>query len=219
MGKYTMVPNYSVVKVRALSEEELSDIQGLSLEYILENFEANGYRVFKPREVDEHPGLKPYMQQVHLNAKKYDHAKMKLYYHVPADYILVKITPPKTKDGNATMVFVNPSGITLCEYDTSEVIDGIFTEEKICEYYITYIEPIASLKQTDGIFLCKDHGITNFDGTVEAGYFPITWRMARDIKENLSKKYTNIFYMEHGERVFFHTIGFGELYQGGRYVF
>lgn len=61
-----MVPPYSLVAVKPLSEEEIKNIEGLDLEYLEENYDSTGYMVLDTEAWEDYPGLTKSMKPITL---------------------------------------------------------------------------------------------------------------------------------------------------------
>lgn len=61
-----MFPEYSLVVVSSLSDEEVSAIEGEDVEYIIENSDSHNYKLFTFEEYQAQPGLLPYMKPIEL---------------------------------------------------------------------------------------------------------------------------------------------------------
>lgn len=196
-----MLSMCSVVKVKALTDEELKHIEGMNVTYLRDNYDSTGYRIFNQIERAEYGQLEDYIKPVHLYREYLDEDKLKSANSIPKDYVIVALNLSK-KDHNSKdriIAFNNDKRDDETVVVLREEEIEAFTLKVFQEYYVAYIEPLQVLVDIDLDIAMEDSGLMR-DGFMKHGYFKLS-----DMSTSLYKLVNVNLEHELNEEIFFHT--------------
>lgn len=158
-----------IVKVRALSDEELAPLDGQSALYIRENYDSTGYKIYTPTEQKAYEYLSKYMRPVNLYYKEIDFEAIKDFSGIPSEFEFKKMTVLPEKK---LIEFENSRGGSYTVTITSIML-GHFIKKKYGQYYIAYVEPLQTIGDEDANDIVLTSGLTDEDFEPLPGYFPL----------------------------------------------
>lgn len=198
-----MLPKYSIVKARALDAAEMEAVMNSNVNYLAENYDTCGYRVFNAKEKDEYRDLARYMKPVTLYTNHLNFQNIRESLSLPPVCQIVDFS----QNGNiGCFIFQNPDGTRFPRYLDRETAKNILVEQIFDEYYVAYVEPIYSFAPNIGSKLAARHNITHDDGSIKAGYFSISWIMAVNMTKEAPNVDPTIFKHNTGEEMLFYTV-------------
>lgn len=166
-----MLQTYSIVKARALSDEELSSINGMNVNYITENYDATGYKVFTPKEKQKYVQMAQYMKPISLYTRRINFDRIKKANSVPDDFhfnTIFKLCEMHVVE------FIDSYDVNkLCVSLTTEEIQDKYMDTEYHNLYVAYIEPIAKLDNNNGHKLCSIVGAMDYRWNIGPGYYKV----------------------------------------------
>lgn len=201
-----MSEEYSIVKARALTDAEIKSIDNQLIEYIDENYDGTGYKLFSGDEKDFYHYLGLYMRSVRVYKRIINPSKVRIYFSIPPSFN-VNIQEENNK---AKVIFEDFYGKRIVKYVPMNTAKTLFMERQAKGRFAAYVEPILSIGTTIGKPFAEDFKFLGGNGNVASGYFPLNKAMLDRIHKKIPEKDWRSFIeqyqtKESTEAIFFHT--------------
>lgn len=165
-----MYSNYSVVKARALTNKEVFLIDGLDYDYIEENYESTGIKLFTPYERDHHnSNLKRLLHDVPLYKRDLDVDRLMMAFGISPDYNIRNIYD---KGDMCKIEFSNYRSLRKHVLVSKEALETMYIRRTLHSFYAVYIEPLKTFERSRGEKIAEISHLTNNLGQICPGFYP-----------------------------------------------
>lgn len=193
-----MVPNYSLLKARRLTDDEKSSVEYKDLEYINENFESTGFKVFTEDQRMQYTELAVYMRPVKLYTEDFDYAALRKRNAVDDSYYITNIYYDDTD--RCCFVYENDDGGNIFTSVPVKVLKEKYTQKVCRTYFIVYLEVMIDFDTIRGEEIANKSLLVDSDEDILGGYFAL-------FHLNLSYyfEFLDLIETDSDEYLFFHT--------------
>lgn len=112
-----MVPEFSLLFMRALTDKEIGDLTGQDVKYLEENYESTGYKVFSFGEKEKHKLMSLFMRPIIL----FGDDELATFY-------IIYLEPYKSYDARTGIKYAIENGLTMWD---GSIMPGYFSPARL----------------------------------------------------------------------------------------